>query len=328
MYVTYTAAGGPAPPTTTTAPTTTVPPPTVPSTTVAPTTTTRPPTGTTAAAARGINVSGYTPSDQLVTSAALRSRLAAAGTRYLRLPFRDGWTDSAYLALLNAVKATGATPLVIIHGACGDPISVSDHFLTLTDQVFTTGNYWVEYGNEEDLSCANATQYVAGWNAQVPTYEANHPRAKFIGPVNFQYNGAYIQQFMQQANPRPDAVSWHEYVCNPSNSEQYCLDHLANWQTHSSDMRTRMNAVGYQVPVWITEWNMDPNDTTRYQSPFIKQWTAQALAQISSEVDAGLVDVAFDYTLASHGTFNGACSGFQLVCADDTLTPQGAAFFG
>jgi hypothetical protein len=312
-------------PPTTTPPTSTLPPTTLPTTTT--TTTAPPPGGTVAAAVRGINVSGYSRSDQLVTSAALRARLAAARTQYLRMPFRDGWADSDYLALLNAVKATGATPLVIIHGACGDPISVSDHWLDLTDSVFT-GTYWVEYGNEEDLTCADATQYVDGWNAQVPIYKARHPRARFIGPVNYQYDGPYIQQFMASAHPRPDAISWHEYACNGANTIQYCLEAIGRWSTHASDMQTRMNAVGYRVPAWITEWNLDPNDTTRYQSSFVQQWTGQALAHMTNEVNAGLISVAFNYTLASHGSFDGSCSGFQLVCPDDTLTAQGAAFFG
>ena len=131
-------------------------------------------------------------------------------------------------------------------------------------------------------------------NAQVPTYKAHHPRARFIGPVNYQYNGTYIQQFMATANPRLDAVSWHEYACNDGNATSYCLDAIGRWGTHASDMQVRMNAVGYRVPVWITEWNLDPNDTTRYQSSFVQQWTGQALAQMTSEADAGLISVAFN----------------------------------
>src|SRR5437879_3211185 len=113
--------------------------------------------------------------------------------------------------MVRAVTNAGAIPVAIIHGACRNSLSVSDHYLYNVDVATQNADYYVEYGNEEDHSCdgsqgLSAAAYTAGWNRDIPTLKANHPHAHFIGPVNAGYDGPYIQTFMQNANPRPDAV--------------------------------------------------------------------------------------------------------------------------
>jgi hypothetical protein len=284
-------------------------------------------------ALRSINVTGFAPDDQFVNSTALQAKIASRNIPYLRIPFRDGWTDSQYLRMLDAVVNAGATPLAIVHGACTNSLSVSDHYLNLVDRATKKGAYFVEYGNEEDHSCnggpaISPATYTAGWNRDIPTLHAHHPRAHFIGPVTATYHGAYIQKFMQTAKPRPDAVSYHDYACDASDSNQTCLDGISAWSTFATDLKNRMrNNVGYTVPVWITEWNMDPFDEVRYQQPFIQTWTSRALREWSSLRKTGKVAVTFLYAISGHGTFNGSCSGFQLFCADKSMTLQGKTFF-
>jgi hypothetical protein len=207
-----------------------------------------------------------------------------------------------------------------VHGACGGSSS-DHHWLDLVDMVFP-GRYWVEYGNENDMKCASeAATYIAGWNRDVPWLKAAHPRASFIGPVTLEYKGQYIQTFMQQAVPRPDAVSWHEYVCDIGHTDQYCLEHITRWANHAVDMYARMTLAGYHVPVWITEWNMNPHDDTRYHTGFIELWTARALDEWAMLERAGVVDVTMLYTMTDH-----ANSG--LVKPDGSFTAQGRMFFG
>ena len=280
---------------------------------------------------RSINISAYTTSDQFINSAALQGIIAGHSIPYLRIPYRSGWTDPQLLQMIGAVKNAGATPLVIVPGPCPNFQTEDDHMLTLVDQVFTSGSYYAEYGNEDDLSCnggagISAGAYAAGWNRDVPILKANHPRTLFIGPVNYQYNGPYVQTFMQLANPHPDAVSWHEFACAAASSDATCLGNISNWANHASDMQARMNTVGYSVPVWITEWNLDSADESRYQAPFIQTWTAQALSEWATLVTNGQISVTMIYTMENHGNFNGSCSGFQLFCSDNSLTLQGQTF--
>jgi len=287
----------------------------------------------TATRVRSINVKGLHLDDQFMNSAELQAAIKRHSVPYLRIPFRDGWTDAQYTDMVRAVTNAGAIPLAIIHGACTSSLAVSDHYLYDVDVGTRNTNYYVEYGNEEDHSCdgrpgLSAEAYTAGWNRDVPTLKANHPHAHFIGPVNAGYDGPYIETFMRTARPRPDVVSYHAYVCTAPDSNQTCLDAISQWATYATDLRNRMREnVGYTTPVWITEWNMDGMDEVRYQQPFIQTWTIRALKEWESLLKAGKIGAAFQYSMSNNGMLGGSCSGFQLFCADGSETLQGKAFF-
>jgi hypothetical protein len=276
---------------------------------------------------RSVNDSLFDASDQLMNDATTQSIVKQHGTPLIRMPLRDQLTDAQNLQALGAIKNAGAAPLVIAHGACiSDPYTPDNHFLSLVAQVFTTGPVYVEYGNEEDLSCngsagVSATTYQASWNVVVPQLKANYPTFKFIGPVNFQQNPTYIATFVTGANPQPDFISWHEYVCSSSDSDSTCNSHIANWATHVANTNAAVQgAIGHTIPIMITEWNLDPNTDSRYSNAsFIQPWTTSALAEWSSLASQG-VYAAFLYTLESH-------TDFQLIDSSDNFTPQGAVFF-
>ncbi|PWU25498.1 MAG: hypothetical protein C5B48_01035 [Candidatus Rokuibacteriota bacterium] len=273
---------------------------------------------------RSANVAAHTNQDPFMRDPALRGTISRYGIPYLRIPFRSNFSDADYLTLLQGIKEVGARPQVIVRGNCTADLAGSSHLLQLVDTVFPTGNYYVEYGNENDLQCGlSAANYIAGWNRDVPQLRASHPRALFMGPVNYRWDGPYVSTFLARANPRPDAVSWHEYACSTANSDAYCLAHIANWSAHLNDYDARAAMVGYRPPVWISEWNLDPFDDARYNEPFIKTWVAQALARWEAEASAGRIAVAELYPLAA-GSSTG---GFQLFRSDGTLTLEGQQFF-
>jgi hypothetical protein len=276
---------------------------------------------------RSVNDSLYDGSDQLANDTTTQGIVRQHNTPLIRMPFRDTITDAQDLQALNAIKNAGAAPLVIVHGACiSDPYTPDVHWLSLVAQVFTSGPVYVEYGNEEDLSCPSgpsisATTYQASWNSVIPRLKAAYPTYKFIGPVNYQTNPTYIATFVTGANPQPDFISWHEYVCSSTDSDTTCNTHIANWATHvSSTNAAVVAAIGHTIPIMITEWNLDPFSDSRYSnSAFIQPWTTSALNEWSSLTSSG-VYAAFLYTLESH-------SSFQLIDGSDNLTPQGAVFF-
>jgi hypothetical protein len=253
--------------------------------------------------------------------------LKAHNTPIVRMPFRDGWTDAQYLQALNAIKNTGAAPLVIVHGACvSDPYTIDNHWLSLVAQVFTTGPVYVEYGNEEDLSCnggagVSANTYQASWNAVIPQLKLNYPTDAFIGPVTYQSDPTYIATFVSGANPQPDFISWHEFVCSSTDSNSYCLSHINNWAIHIANTNSAVQAaINRTIPIMITERNLDPGQDHRYSNQsFIQQWTTTALSEWSSLTASGLY-AAFNYTCESH-------PNFQLIDSSDTFTYQGAVFF-
>ncbi len=276
---------------------------------------------------RSVNDSLFDTNDQLMNDPTTQAILKTHNTPIVRMPFRDVFTDAQDLQALSAIKNTGAAPLVIVHGACvSDPYTIDNHWLSLVAQVFTTGPVYVEYGNEEDLSCnggagISATAYQASWNAVVPQLKANYPSYSFIGPVTYQSNPTYIATFVNGANPQPDYISWHEFVCSSSDSDSYCLSHINNWATHIANTNSAVqSAIGHTIPIMITEWNLDPGKDRRYSNQsFIQQWTTTALNEWSSLTSSGLY-AAFNYTCESH-------PDFQLINSSDNFTYQGAVFF-
>lgn len=276
---------------------------------------------------RGVNDSLFDTNDQLMNDPTTQALLKTHNTPIVRMPFRDAFTDAQDIQALSAIKNTGAAPLVIVHGACvSDPYTIDNHWLSLVAQLFTTGSVYVEYGNEEDLSCnggagINATAYQASWNVVVAQLKTNYPSYSFIGPVTYQSDPTYIATFVNGANPQPDYISWHEYVCSSSDSDSYCLSHINNWATHIANTNSAVqSAIGHTIPIMITEWNLDHSRDRRYSNQsFIQQWTTTALNEWSSLTSSGLY-AAFNYTCESH-------PAFQLIDSSDNFTYQGAVFF-
>ncbi len=277
---------------------------------------------------RSVNDSLFDTKDQLMNDPTTQAILRAHSTPIVRMPFRDALTDAQDIQALNAIKNTGAAPLVNVHGACvSDPHTIDNHWLSLVAQVFTSGPVYVEYGNEEDLSCnggsgISATTYQASWNAVVAQLKATPAYSSyyFIGPVTYQSDPTYIATFVKGANPQPDYISWHEFVCSSSDSDSYCLSHSNNWATHIANTNSAvLSAIGHTIPIMITEWNLDPGKDRRYSNQsFIQQWTTTALSEWSSLTASGLY-AAFNYTCESH-------PDFQLIDSSDNLTYQGAVF--
>ncbi|TMB86493.1 MAG: hypothetical protein E6J45_13805 [Chloroflexi bacterium] len=274
---------------------------------------------------RSVNDSLFDSYDQLMNDPGTQAMLRKHGTPIVRIPIRDALSDAEALRAFTAVRNSGAAPLAIVHGACvPDTYTVDSHWLGLLARVFTSGPVYVEYGNEEDLSCAGGIRgahvYTASWNAVVPRLKARFPNDRFIGPVNFESNPAYVATFVRDARPQPDFISWHEYVCHRSQPDSYCLEHIARWTNHVDDTNAAVRAaVGHTVPIMITEWNLGGTDPRYGDAAFIQAWTRAALSQWASLVGSG-VYAAFLYSCESH-------PDFELITSRNTLTAQGESFF-
>jgi hypothetical protein len=127
--------------------------------------------------------------------------------------------------------------------------------------------------------------------------------------------------FERLAHPRPDVISWHEYACANSDSDDACMRYLSHWSSHIADMRERLAAAGAApTPVMVTEWNLDDRPDPRYQNAaFIKAWTAAALATLSASRSDGLI-AATQYCVTNN-------PNFSLLTASGAETPAGEAFF-
>jgi hypothetical protein len=187
------------------------------------------------------------------------------------------------------------------------------------NRIFGKSVVYYEYGNEEDLLGVNVTRYTASWNAIVPQLKHLAQQGQFVGPVNFQYDRAYLTSFLQNANPRPDEVSWHEYTCDDSWASDICISHIDHWTNHISDARAAMiAAIGTALPIMITEWNYAPNavpnDGKNNNSSFMTAWTMKALQTFA----ANRIFASMQYSCTD--------TAIPLINGSGVLTPQGMVF--
>jgi hypothetical protein len=266
----------------------------------------------------GSNLALYDTTDQVVNDPRAQELLRQARVPILRMPFRSRQGDIYEVKALRAIQYVGAIPVVIVHGAA-DPQALADdlHLIALVRAVFGTDTVYVEFGNEPDRANIGADSYAAAWNAVIPSLKSIAPSYKFIGPAIATADAAYLATFDRLAIPRPDALSYHEYVCPPQGSDAYCIDHISDWATHIEKINAAVRgANGTSVPVMITEWNVDSSPDVRFANAgFMREWTEQALQTLAALQPMGLV-AAMQYCVSNNPQYG-------LVDAGNALTPQG-----
>ncbi|GAA0322225.1 right-handed parallel beta-helix repeat-containing protein [Actinoallomurus spadix] len=301
-------------------------------------------TPTTADPLFGINMSFFGADDAFVTQAATRELFRSWGVPIVRVPLRDRFkpdgppvTDDQWMSAMRAVRDIGATPMLIIRapgsGRTADDVKKTDlHLLDLIHQVFGDGTAYLEFGNEPDGPDAGVpvADYTAAWNTVVPALKSRYPKAayRYVGPASWRVDHDYVKYigaFVAGATPEPDYLSWHEYVCDTvgdSDWKQTCETHLANWQTHVTDVEmTVQGKIGRQLPYFISEWNADSGDKgsvyTEANAGYLASWTTKAIERLRGlrPAPAG----AMVYTATDHEQFG-------LVTGADRLTTQGRAF--
>ena len=267
----------------------------------------------------GTNLSLFDSNDQVLTSAATRNTLRQMHFRIIRMPVRSSLSNATEIQAAEAIKSIGAYALVILRGAV-DANVLADDMRLVNDMNTVFGNAVVfyEYGNEEDLLGVNVNRYTDSWNTVVPQLKRLALNGRFIGPVNYHYDGDYLSAFLQRASPRPDEVSWHEYSCDDSWPNDRCISYIDHWSNDISEARKAMMAVtGTTLPIMITEWNYAPNarvgDGKINNSDFMSSWTTRALETLA----ANRVFASMQYACTD--------SIYAVVRGDGTRTAQGIA---
>ncbi len=265
----------------------------------------------------GTNLSLYDSSDQFLNSQQTQTQLQHLHMRIIRMPVRATLSNNTEIRAAVAIRNVQAIPLVILRGAV-DASVLADNTRIVNDMnaVFGNGLVYYEYGNEEDLLGVNALNFVSSWNTIVPQLKRLAHHAQFIGPVTSTYNRDYLTTFLQQARPRPDAISWHEYTCDDSWSNALCIARINNWTNHITDARHVMTATLHTtIPIMITEWNYAPNaqngDGKINNSSFMADWTIKALETLA----ANHVFASMQYTCTN--------SVYALINGNNTLSSQG-----
>jgi hypothetical protein len=275
----------------------------------------------------GTNMGLFDANDQVVTSATTRSMMQQIHVRIVRIPLRRSLPNALEVQAEQAVKSIGAVPLIVLNGL-RDPNALADdtRMIQNSNSVFGNSLVYYEFGNEDDWNGITIARYTQGWNTLIPQFRRLALNGKFIGPVSYQYDHDNLTTFLQGANPRPDATSWHEYTCSYKDQAADCLAHLSRWAVHISDARAVMQAtLGTTLPIMITEWNYAADQSTQSNgqpipdakydnTSFITNWTSEALHILA----ANGVFASMQYSVTN--------TALSLIASDNTLTTQGMAF--
>ena len=276
----------------------------------------------------GTNLGLFNNQDQVINSSATQALLQQIHTQIIRMPVRESLSNAVEIQAAQDIKNVGAIPLVVLHGS-STPTALADDSVIVKDMntIFGKSIVYYEYGNEEDyFAGVDATSYTNGWNRTIPQLKNLALNGHFIGPVNYQYNHSYLMTFLQNAKPRPDEISWHEYTCSKKDQPDLCLANIDKWTTHIANARDAMQTtIGTVLPIMITEWNYAPDlqvegtgqvlaDGKHENAAFMATWTTKALQTLA----ANRVFASMQYSCTN--------TPIPLIDGNNAITTQGTTF--
>jgi hypothetical protein len=266
----------------------------------------------------GTNLDLFNANDQVLQSGTTQKMLQYMHTQIIRMPIRTSLTEDTEMKAAQAIQAVDATPLVVLQTVNGSN-DLQENMRVVKDMTALFGSaatVYYEVGSEEDVQGISATAYTTAWNELVPQLKTLAPHALFVGPVTYRYDAAYLTAFLQQAQPRPDAISWHEYTCDASWTQKVCISSIDSWTQHISNARIVMTStIGTRIPIMITEWNYAanaaPDDGKDNDNAFITNWTTKAIMTLANNN----VFASMQYSCTNTAT--------PLISVGNTLTTQG-----
>jgi hypothetical protein len=268
----------------------------------------------------GTNLSLYNGEDFFLTNQATIRLTQQMHVQLIRFPYRGNLAVTE--ATARQIAAIHATPLLILpYGS--EQVSTDTALIQMMNRVFGSHPVYYEYGNERDLPAnggINAAAYTASWNTVIAQVKPLARTARFIGPVTYHADPAYLGTFLKQANPRPDAVSWHEYTCGTKDPDTICIQGITKWGTHIQEARNMMQqTIGTTLPIMITEYNWNPNaqnDPRATNNIFLAAWMSAAIAELIKDN----VFAANQYVLTNNAQLA------MIADSTHTLTAVGTVF--
>ncbi|MEX0799744.1 MAG: DUF4114 domain-containing protein [Dehalococcoidia bacterium] len=192
-------------------------------------------------------------------------------------------------AYVNAIKAAGAEPVVIIPIYSGNTsLSASDAANIVEHFNIDTGNpvqRWI-IGNEPDNAGMSASAYSTHFNAMYDAMKAVDPGIEVGGPATAWFNTGFLQTFLNSSGSRVDFIDYHKYGQGGpvALSEAELLANTAEWESTIGQMRTMIQntvpARAGQIEIQIGEWNLDWDGDAKHYTNFNTVWSASVLGRI------------------------------------------------
>ena len=202
---------------------------------------------------------------------------------------------------INAIKATGATPMIRVQMNVAYPQStwVTDAANLVQYFNVTTGNRvdrWVIGNEPSDNGLTNetySTAFVAMFNAM----KAVDPTIKIGGPASATYNSStsgFLKSTLQKIHDKggtPDFADFHSYGAGSLGDAALLAETATKYESNPNDLRSFLigvwgATVGGAMPIEIGEWNLATTSNSRQLQHYASVWTALALSHM---VKAGVI---------------------------------------
>jgi Glycosyl hydrolases family 39 len=246
----------------------------------------------------GMDLSGYGYPHVFVNDQVEQQKLQALGVKYLRIDLiyslpgdptskivcgGDGcdtqWTGDQWV---QAIKAIGAQPLIIVPPSVVDAAQMVRHF---NQEAHTPVHYWV-VGNEPDLKGIDASTYSRTFNQVYDAMKAIDPTIQVGGGATSWYDRAFLQTFLQQSGSRVDFVDFHGYAQEgTAPGDPTALFHTAaDYGNNINDLRSLIRQVvparAAHIGIEVGEWDLNWGGTAQSNLNFHAVWAASVEGNI------------------------------------------------
>jgi len=246
----------------------------------------------------GMDVSGYGYPNVFANDQVEQQKLKTLGIKYMRMDLKystpgnptsqivcggDGcdtrWTGDQWV---QAIKAIGAQPLIIVSYSAVDAANMVKHFNKDTNNYI---HYWI-VGNEPDKAGISADTYSTNFNKDYDAMKAIDPTIKIGGGTTAWYDAAFLQTFLRQSGSRVDFVDFHWYAQegNVPGDFTALFQIAAAYGNNINNLRSliqqivpaRASQIGIEVGEWELNWAGTAQDTINFHA----LWAASVLGNI------------------------------------------------
>ncbi len=246
----------------------------------------------------GMDVSAYGYPNVFANDLVEQQKLKTLGIQYMRMDLKYStlgdptskivcaavgcdtrWTGDQWV---QAIKAIGAQPLIIVHYHAVDAANMVKHFNKDTNNYV---QYWM-VGNEPDLAGISATTYSTNFNQDYDAMKAIDRTNKIGGGATAWYDAPFLQAFLRQSGSRVDFVDFHWYAQEGTMPGNYTtLFQIAAGFGHSiNNLRALIQQIvparSSQIWIEVGEWELNWRGTAQNDSNFHSLWAASVLGNI------------------------------------------------
>jgi len=248
----------------------------------------------------GMDISGYGFPDVFANDRLEQHKLKMLDVTYMRLDLKyttpgdptskiicgangcdTRWTGDQWV---QAIKAIGAQPLIMVPYSTADAANMVRHFNKATNNYV---RYWI-VGNEPAQAGMAAATYSTIFNQNSDAMKAIDPTIKIGGGATAWYDAPFLQTFLEQSGSRVDFVDFHGYAQEGTVPGDYTKLFQAAAE-YGNSIRNLRSLIQQTIParashigIEVGEWELNWGGTVQNDTNFHTVWTASALGHILS----------------------------------------------